>query len=268
MEEKRLKKLLEFPEPQEVSELTKYLNLFFYGPHGSWKTVSACQIGGHRGKVLHHSMDGDETSLHNHPEIRANVKTVPFQSLYYTKLLSEALRDQEPPFDQYSTFVWDTISSWVTAFLDELPKNVSYGDNSRNIIKSVPGSSGQSMIREMDLVAQEQQDYGVVRNQLRPILNNLIQAPLNVIFVAHDRVAEKDKGTTWKHNRPDMPEASYNVAVRKCDALGYFKKDGEKDPTISFKNSKVTSTKSRIGALYGKELPAPEAVKLINQYLA
>jgi hypothetical protein len=269
MDEKRLKKLLEFPEPQEVSELQKFLNLFFFGTHGSWKTVTACQIGAHRGKVLHHSMDGDETSLHNHPEILRNVKTIPFQSLLHTKLMSEALLEQVPPFDQYSTFVFDTVSGYVDIMLETLTKTVSYGDNSRSVISPRPGVPGANqLIRDMDFVAQEFGDYGVAKNQLRPIVNNLIRAPMNVVFVSHDRVAEKDKGINWKHIRPDMPEAAFTVAVRKCDSLGFFKKDGEREPIISFKDAKNVTTKSRIGVLNGKELPVTEAVKLINEYLA
>lgn len=266
MNKQKLEALNKFQKPEPVGKLTPYVNLFFFGTHGAWKTTTACQIGAHRGRVLLHTADDDWKSLLNHPEIMRNVDVVPIESPLQTKLIAEALRHQIPPYDQYATFVLDTLGGWVEEFIESLLKHVSYTDKgarSRIIGKT---SEGNTLIREMDLVATEYTDYNLAKAQLRPIVRDLIRAPVNVIFNSHDRVAEQDKGINWKHIRPDMPEQCFTTAVRKCDALGFFKKDGDV-PTITFKDARNVTTKSRLGPLYGKEVTAPKAVELINNFM-
>lgn len=266
MDQRRLDALEKFPKPEPVGESKPYVNLFFFGTHGARKTVTACQIGAHRGKVLLHHSDGDWISLKNHPEIEANVDRVPMTNPIQTKLISEALLHQVPPYDQYATFVFDTVGGWVDDFIEVLLNDVTYSDKNARTRVSGKTSKGSIFVRDMNLVTTEFTDFNLAKMQLRPIVRNLVNAPVNVVFVAHDRVAENDKGINWKHIRPDMPEACFTVAVRKSDSLGFFKKDGD-SVKVSFKNEKNVTTKSRIGVLNGKEFSTEEAVKQINQFM-
>lgn len=266
MDQRKLEALKKYPEPEPVGQANPYAKLFFFGTHGSRKTVTACQIGAHRGKVLLHHTDDDWISLLNHPEIEQNVDRVPFQDPYHTKLLSEAIRDQIPPYDQYATFVWDTLGGWVDEFVETLLNNINYSDKNARSRVSGKNSAGNIFVQNMNLITPELTDFNLARMQLRPIVRNLINAPINVIFNAHDRVTENDKGISWKQIRPDMPESCFTVAVRKCSALGFFEKVGD-SATVSFKNVKNVTTKSRIGVLNDKKVTTDEAVKLINNWM-
>lgn len=266
MDENRIKKLVELGSPEPVGDLLPYVKLLLFGTHGSWKTTTACQIGGHRGRVLLHHTDDDWKSLLNHPEVEQNVDRIPFKSPLQTKLISEALRDQVPPYDQYATFVFDTVGGWVDDFIETLLNDVEYSDKNARTRVSGKGTKGNQFVRDMNLTTTEFTDFNLAKMQLRPIVRNLIQAPVNVVFIAHDRVAENDKGRNWKHIRPDIPEQCFNVVVRKCDALGFFKKEGD-IPKVSFKDAKNVTTKSRLGVLNGKEIPAPQVPEIINNWL-
>lgn len=267
MEQNRINKLNQYSKPKPAGEIPPYVNLFLFGTHGSWKTVSACQIGAHRGKVLLHTADNDWISLRNHPEILANVDVVPVESPLQTKLISEAIRDQVPPYDQYATFVLDTLGGWVDEFIEILLKDIKYSDEKSRTRVSGKNNEGIAFARDMNLVASEFTDFNLAKAQLRPIVRNLVNAPINVVFNAHDRVAEKDKGINWKHIRPDMPEQCFTVAVRKCDSLGFIKRETDGEPIISFKDARNVTTKSRLGVLNGKEFKITEAIKLINKWM-
>lgn len=271
MDDNRIRLLNEYPEPEDVPNLTPDANLFFFGPHGSWKTVTACQIGAQRGKVLLYTMDGDWKSLLNHPEIERNVSVVPYRDPLQTKLVSEALRDQVPPYDQYATFVLDTLGGWVDEVIEILLNDIQYSDKNSRSRVSGKNSRGNKIIRDMNIVTPELTDFNVAKMQLRPIVRNLVNAPVNVIFNAHERNVEagQDKSIKWAHIRPDAPESCFNTAVRKCDALGFFekpKRDGD-EATIDFRSVPNVTTKSRLDVLNGQRLKASDAVNVINNWM-
>lgn len=271
MDQRRLQDLEKFPQPKPASEILPYINLFLFGEHGAWKTVTGCQVGAHRGRVLLMHTEDDWKSLKNHPDIEKNVDPVPMADPYHAKLLSEALRDQVPPYDQYATFVFDTVGGWADEFIEILLNSVAYSDRNSRSRVSGKGTKGREFVSQMNLVTPELTDYNLAKIQLRPIVNNLIKAPVNVVFIAHNRNVEKDdkkRYQSWAHIRPDLPEGCFNVLARKNDALGFLEKQpGGRPPNLSFKLTKEITTKSRLGIFNGKELPVPEAVTLINDWL-
>lgn len=271
MDLKRKTDLENYPQPKPVGELDSYIKLFLFGDHGAWKTVTSCQVGSHRGRVLLMHTEDDWKSLKNHPEIAANVEPVPMQDPYHAKLISEALRDQVSPYNQYATFVFDTVGGWADEFIEILLSDVAYSDrNSRSRVSGI-GNRGERFVKQMNLVTPELTDYNLAKIQLRPIVNNLIKAPVNVVFIAHNRNVEKDekkKFNSWAHIRPDLPEGCFNVLARKCDALGFMEKQsGGRPPKISFKLGRDITTKTRLGVFSNQEFPAPDAVNFINKWL-
>lgn len=271
MEIRRQNDLEKYPQPKPVDEIARYLNLFLFGDHGSWKTVTACQVGAQRGRVLLLHTDDDWKSLHNHPEVKQNVDPVQMMDPYHAKLISEAFRDRVSPYDKYATIVFDTVGGWADEFIEILLTNVQYSDrNSRSRVSGI-GNKGERFVSSMNLTTPELTDYNLAKIQLRPIVNNFVKAPVNVVFIAHNRNVEESKTkkfNNWAHIRPDLPEGCFNVLARKCDALGHFQKQsGDRPPKISFKLTKEVTTKTRLGVFRNKELIVPDAVTLINEWL-
>lgn len=273
MDQKTIDLLNKYKAPVPASSERVYAKLFFYGDHGTWKTTTACQVGMHRGRVLLHTMDDDWKSLKNHPEILQNVDVVYFEDVEQTKLIARALREQVPGFDNYSTFVFDTVGGWVEAFVEEMTQHIRFGKNGRTLLEPLD-EHGKNMIKNMGLASPEQTDYNIARLQLRPIMRDLIKAPVNVILNAHSRLVEQGSkegdnrsAIDYRYVRPDMPEGCFIVSVRKCDALGFFENDGKGESTITFEQGKFVSTKSRVGDLYGKKLKVSDAIKSINEWM-
>lgn len=270
----------QYQPPIPAPDLKTYVNLFFYGDHGSQKTTTACQVGMKHGKVLLYTMDDDWKSLKNHPEILANTDIVHYEDLGQIMAIAAGLKYQLPPYDVYTTFVFDTVGGWIDKFVEQMTKHIKFGKNGRTSLEGLD-AEGKKMLKDLQLAAPELTDYNIARIKLRDPVQDLIDAPVNVVFNAHARAVDEKSGEgnervaiNYRYVRPDMPEAAFNIIVRKCDALGQFEKDEKltsdgkvQESFITFKPSNTVSTKSRIGPINGKTLRVSKAIAEIEQWM-
>lgn len=260
--------------PVSSLELPNKINMFLYGEPGSWKTTTACRIGMNQGRVLHYAMNGDQTSYRRFPDIANNTDVIRHQPGEMRQIDVIADRILAGGYPDHSTFVWDTVDTWVNLFLYEVVTKTKYqsssgNSNSRTIIQPRPGVSGAAkFIEEMNLTATEQADYNIVRIRLQPIVNRLIASGLNIVINCHARIAEKDKIEDGKHVRPNLPEQAYLNTVAEMDAMGYLDKANNGIPTVNFAGGNAISTKSRIGELENQKFTHPDKfAEAINAYL-
>lgn len=266
MDAKELALFNSFKPPGPVGDKPVHVNLLIYGSHKVGKTVLGCSIVKPGGKVLLYDMDGDWKSLLNHPEIMEYVDETPYELPVKLKVLAKAFEEQIPPYDQYDTFVIDPLSTWVDNFLRAFTKGVSFNAKNPRGVPMRENAEGWDMIKSFDIKLRDLRDYGVVRDELQPIIQSLIEAPVNVIFLAHERdPSQEDEGAFKGKIRADFPGKTLTLVARKCDAIGRMTRDGNKR-TITFETNKQTEAGSRIKELDNKNLNADDIPNLINQY--
>lgn len=256
-------------KPVEAMDLPVNINLFLHGDHGVGKTVAACAIAGARGKVLLYTMHEDWKSLKNtrHRAILENTVVMRHANCFQTSLVAEAIREQIPPYDQYAGFVFDTVGDWVTDFVGEMMRLTEFSSKTgRTKVNPRPNKpEAKDFIADLDLTVGEQSDYNIAMHKLRPILDNLVKAPISVVLNAHTRKAdaEREKLAVVDMLRPDMPEGTFGVCARRCDALGHFTHTKQYGRRIQFTKDETVATKSRLDVLEGKTLPVDKAVEEI-----
>lgn len=268
-------------EPVSALDTPKKIKIFLYGEPGSWKTTTACRIGMDQGRVLHYAMNGDHVSyLDQFPDIAKNTDVIHHATGEMRQIDVIANRILEGGYPNHSTFVWDTVDTWLNLFLYEVVTKTRYvagngNSNSRTIIQPRIGKNiagAQKFIDEMNLTATEQADYNIARIRLQPIVNKLCQAShranMNVVINCHARIAEKDKIESDKHIRPNLPEQAYLNTVAEMDAVGYMDKNSAGIPVVNFIGGNAVSTKTRIGAINKKFTHPDKFVEAINAYLA
>jgi len=215
-----------------------------------------------------YSMNRDHRSLFNHPEFAKHVDVINYKELRQIYDFTQALCDGQYP--DHSTVVIDTIGGWCDLFLREIAKNVKFGDNSRKILQPRPGEKNAAQfIKEMNLVANEQTDYNILRIEVQEIVRRLCSSNLNIIFNSHYRLAENDKIDTYTHFRPDIAEKTYHNIVEEVDVMGFFKKGNTGIPSITFGGGPTVASKSRVAELENKTFSHPDKfVEAVNTYLA
>jgi hypothetical protein len=152
--------------------------------------------------------------------------------------------DSRGSFAGVDLLILDTASQMQEEYIDLLIEKASYGGKFREQL--VP-RSGVKDFRAVDVPGQP--DYHVTRNAFRPVVRHLIQAPLDVILLAHVR----DPGPLDKKpiRRPNITEATFNVIAREATFLGYMFKQGGKYQ-IDFEDNPTLAAKSQIPTIHGK----------------
>jgi hypothetical protein len=125
-------------------EASPYLKLCIYGFYGCGKTVFTAT--GPK-MTLHYDVEDGGKSIRNHPQLKGNVMILPFTSVGQFDLLLGALENDDPRFDEYKMFVFDSASAFQQAMSSEHIKREAKMDGSRS--KFLPADGDQYLFSNM-----------------------------------------------------------------------------------------------------------------------
>lgn len=251
LSEKELKELCDAVTP--FDEL--YYKGVLFGDFGKRKTTTALRTSRSRAILLH--ADRGWNVIRNHPEEfnDKNVIPIKYQGLAQTRAIVEAVVENQEPFNDVDLIVLDTISQMQEKYIDFLGENfVIFG---REKATPKPGS------KEKEITLTGLPDYHLTRNKMRPVIELLVEAPIDVLFLAHVRepnAMEISKGKLAR--RPNVTEAVFNLLARDATFIGFMEAKRE-DYTITFKPSPTLVAKSQISTLTDKTIKSSE----LPQYL-
>lgn len=227
-----------------------------YGDFGVRKTTTSLRCSRGRAVLLH--ADRGWNVVRNHPEEfnEDNVIALAYDGLSQVKAIIEACLEGQAPFVGVDTIIWDTVSQSQEMYIDFLNENFDLFGREKGKIKPgkvVKDDKGRP-INEISITGLP--DYHLTRNKMRPIIEALVTAPIDVLFLAHTRepgAMEIAKGKLEK--RPNVTEAVYKLLGRDATFIGFMEKnDKKKEFTIDFAPSNTVSAKSQIASLTDKKI--------------
>lgn len=246
--------------PQPLFDPPTYLKAILYGDFGKHKTVTASSLG----KTLVLAGDPGWVSIKNHPDIWKNVTVLPFVGFRQIDALSLALYHQFGEYADYDTFVVDPLALVQENYVDDLLRAGKFNKDTRPTFTVTNPKAGE------DLVVKElpgRDDYHAAKNVLRDPCRTLMAAPLNVIFIAHERDPSEDeikKGN--RRLRPDVTEALYKVVSRDVHLIGRTFVNNSKQRVVDFNGTERQAGKSRIAILNDKQILAEQFPKAIKKW--
>lgn len=235
-----------------------------YGEFGTRKTTTSLRCARNKAVLLH--ADRGWQVIHNHPDEFPPDRVIPveYQGLSQVKALIRASIENEPPFDGVDLFVWDTVSQSQEMYIDFLMENARYKGNYREALEPKPGVRGFETTEIPGMP-----DYHLARNKLRPVVNELVKAPFDVLFLAHLREPspiEISKGKLEK--RPNITEALYKVIARDATFIGLMSKSNKGEYQVDFESKNTQSAKSQIPSLTDKKINSEELPKYLQEWKA
>lgn len=224
-----------------------------YGEFGVRKTTTGLRTSRKRAILLH--ADRGWNAIRNHPDEFNSENVIPleYQGLSQVRAIVEAVVNNQEPFNDVDLIQLDTISQMQENYVDWLVENFEYSGNYRE--KAVPksGVKGEKAVEITGLP-----DYHLARNKMRPVINLLTRAPVNVMFLAHLREPSAMERAAGKlEKRPNLTEAVYKVLGRDATFIGYMEKN-KGEYTIDFSPTKTQSAKSQIASLTDKKIKTEE----------
>jgi hypothetical protein len=237
--------------------------MLLYGTWGVGKTILSCRIG--ENPYLFITEPSDD-SLGDWPDLSKRVTVTEYAGLNHLAMVSRAFKQGSLPHD---TLIVDTLSELIEAQLDDIRDRWKGPKQTRPTFEPKEMGSGLPK-REVNGT----DDYRLVRDSLRPVINELCSLPMNVIFTAHEREptwsdeAKLDKdGTPLPPIRPDLPGQTLKLVAKRVSLLGRMTRQGD-SRIISFRtdNQSREEVKSRIRELDGQRLKDTEFLDIVNRW--
>lgn len=229
----------------DVEEL--YYKGVLYGDFGKRKTTTACRCSRSRCVLLH--ADRGWHVFRNHDELKGKVIPVRYEGLSQIRALVDAIADSREPFQDVDLLILDTISQMQENYIDFLLENAQYTGNYREKAVAKQGKKFDSV----EITGMP--DYHIARNKFRPVIKHLVDAPFDVIFLAHIR--EPSPLDSKKFRRPNVTEAVYRLIARDSTFLG-FMENAKGEYTTTFKPTPVLSAKSQITSLQDQTIKSED----------
>lgn len=211
-------------KPDEIA--SKVIAIF--SEAGIGKTILSCKLG-RRVCLITNEMNGS-SSLANHPDIRQNVRVVPFRDWNFTAQIIPLIEEEKfvhydgEPFD---VIVLDTISGMVG---DELQAIVREG---------VTPAKGR-----LSAEVASQPDYLVSEQRILPVLkaiSNLTRC--TVVLLSHQRLG--DKLTPGANTRMDAHAAVFKQVNKYVSVMAYLKMENGKRVLQVMPNGNGVAVKTR-----------------------
>lgn len=249
--------LNEMPPPMTDKDATLFLKALVFGDFGTGKSVMSFRLG----KTLVLAADPGWVVRENHSEL--DVTPLEYGGFRQLEALADAFYVQDPRYSMYDTFVIDTISELQEDYVDSIVKSADPPRaETRNKFTMKPGAN----ITLPELPGFD--DYHAAKNVLRPSFHKLNKAPVNVIYIAHDREPNEMAGkkSRDKSVRPNLTESAFKVLARGVHTIGFTEVD-DGDYLITFRMGyKGTISKSRIGSINGKTIKQNDFARFIERW--
>lgn len=254
--------LQKMPPYLNASDFPLFLKAIIWGDFGTGKSTMSYRFG----RTLVLAADPGWVVKENHSEL--NVEVLDYLGFRQLEALADAFYVQDRRYREFDTIVVDTIPEIQEDYVDTIVKSTTPPRAStRNVFSMKPGVD--------DITLPELpgfDDYHAAKNILRPSFRTLNKAPVNVIYIAHEREPNEmaDKKSRDRSVRPNLTESCFKVLARQVHTIGFTEveeSDGESEYLISFRMGyKRTVAKSRIGALNGKTIPQNDFGRFIERW--
>lgn len=233
----------------------RFYNGVLYGDFGERKTTTALRCSRRRAILLH--ADRGWNAIFNHPDefTTENVIPMAYKGLSQVRAIVDAVLNNQEPFNDVDLIVCDTVSQMQENYIDFLNDNFTIFGRE----KATPTPEAKRKDRSLEEVAiTGLPDYHLTRNKMRPVINLLSNAPIDVIFLAHVREPnpmEIAKGKLEK--RPNLTDAVWKIIARDATFVGYMtSKQGVYN--IDFTPKNTQAAKSQINSLTDKKIKVQE----------
>lgn len=258
LNDKELAELIgDITDPEEL-----HYNGVLYGDYGKRKTTTALRCSQRRAILIH--ADRGWNVFLNHPDEFDPKSIIPieYKGFAQVKGIVEAVLSNQEPFNDVDLIVVDTISQIQEKYLDFLLENFDYGGKFREKLTPRQGKSPKEF-KEIDIVSLP--DYRVVRDRMRPMIDTLVAAPIDVLFLAHVREPNAMQSSILR--RPNVTEAVFNLLARDATFIGYMEsKKGEYETT--FKPTPMICAKSQINSLTDKTIKSVDLPRILTEWKA
>jgi hypothetical protein len=171
-------------------------------------------------------------SLDNHPELKANCKTMPFKSVAGFEMLIDKIIEKPEAFDFFDTLVIDSFGELQKADLDDNLRKAALTDASRN--KFIPTGP----------------DYNENTEHMRQIVTKLERMHKNVILLCHVKEV-KDDNTGRVNLSPNLTPKLAGTVGGKVGVIGYLTVQGSGESAVRVLQCHPTTSitaKTRVGA--------------------
>lgn len=192
-------------KPEEIASRV----IAIFSEAGVGKTVLACRLG-KRVALITNEMQGS-SSLDNHPDIKENVRVIPFRDWNFTAQIIPLI--EEGKFchydgERFDVIVLDTVNGML---LEEL----------REIVES--GVTPQKGRLTSETASQP--DYLVSRDRLIPVMSAISNLThCTVVLLSHQRLG--DKLTPGANTRMEGHASAFQLINKYVSVMAYLKMDG------------------------------------------
>lgn len=250
--------LEKFQQPLDLTVAPPYLNVLLYGHRKIGKTVLSAHLGQ---STLLIACDGGWVSLRDWKDEIGQVDVVQYQGLGHLKLLSKAIRTQEPPYDKYDHVIVDPISTAVAEYVSYLQDSFT-PSGPQNRVTWTPKQG----VREKAFTTSGPTDFNAVLQHFRGPILRLNAAPVDVTYICH----LKDPSFMNPDDRtikPNLPAGVAGLLAKEVGIIGYMELKGGKR-TISMRASEQEESGSWLRKLQGKVVSAEEYPMIIKKWKA
>lgn len=260
-------KELEALKSNITNEQLLYYKGWLYGPFGKRKTTTALRCSRKRAVLLH--ADRGWHVYRNHADLLDRVVPVQYEGLSQVKAMVKAVVNNIEPFNDVDLIVLDTVSQMQEEYVDFLLEHAKYSGNFREKAEPRSQSHRDAFKNEIsgEMESQEitgQPDYHLARNKFRPVVRELTRAPIDVIYLAH----EKEPSVLSKEIevRPNVTDALYKLIGREATFLGFMNNSTKEGYYTTFKGTATLAVKSQIPSLTDKLIKSEELPKYLHEW--
>lgn len=261
--DRKLQAALDATEPYIPSGTMPYANHCLYGEFGSGKTVLAAKLIRRRGLFI--VTDDNWVVLKDWPELFDKIELVDYNGPSHLKAIGLAVQEGQPKYKEFDLLCIDTVSQGGDNYIDFVlenytPSSAKFRDKMTLNNKGLPYDN--------TIETPGQSDYHNLSLAMRPAIDELANAPIDVVFNCHLRLPGPMATEADNKQRPALTNAVYLALGRRVQTMAYMERTGRtEEPKISFKSTGARIAKSQIRALDGHEFnSSDEVVKIIQDW--
>lgn len=261
---KEKRHLAKYGKPHPPGELPTYLRMLLYGPPNIGKTITACMIGDSN---LLYAMDQNFVSLHNHPELKSRTGLIESQGLEHFSHTIDAVGNGYEGYTGYDNFIIDTLPQLTEKFIDGVTEKGDFlGKDGTKFREKVTFRDGFTIDGKSELPISAGPDYNLVRGYFRLRFDALGKLPMHVIYICHETDARNNIQGTANVIRGNLPQATYNSLVRRCNVIGHMAATNRGDRNIEFIKTPMKEAGAKIADLEGKTLSPEKFAEIIRKW--
>lgn len=256
MDPKLLDELNKLGEPASLYEQQFIFRGLIYGDPGAGKTDLGIKIANALcpvdKKICLVYADSNWTTVKKYPNIAKKVHAYPFGGFSMIKTILAAREEGIEPYCDFSVLQWDTWSTSVDQVSRQLVDKRKYPKE------------------QHDPEVEGWPHYRLLERGFIDLITLLLKSNIHIVYTAHERWpsdADLKKGKVA--NRPQAPEATYNVLARDSNMIGFlFKEDPSPQRFLRLNGSKQVKAKCQVPGLDEITYKVEDVVSRIKELAA